>query len=109
MGSGLTKKAEPHAIKNKPMHVPKTNEKPVIVSRSGDLLGTDSITDITNMKLKYITFATTGDFEKWQDENPQAQIHQVTPIIGGLKMNQTTSEQLDATIAPCAVFVLYHE
>jgi hypothetical protein len=62
-----------------------------------------------NMKRKYATFTTTGDFEKWQDENPQAIIHQVTPIIGGLQMNQTTPEKMDATIAPCAVFVLYHE
>jgi hypothetical protein len=85
------------------------NATPKPKTPAGDLFGTDSITDKTNMKLKYITFATTGDFEKWQDENPQAKIHQITPIIGGLKMNQTTSEQLDATIAPCAVFVLYHE
>ena len=61
------------------------------------------------MKLKYTSFTTSADFEKWQDENPKAIVSQITPIIGGLQMNQTNPEQLDAKLAPVAICVVYHE
>jgi len=59
------------------------------------------------MKMKYITFNTSEDFEKWQNENPKIEIIQITPLLSGLSMSKKTPICLSATIAPCAVFVLY--
>ena len=52
-------------------------------------------------------FASSEAFEKWQDENPEAQISVIQPVITGFNMAQTEITKTEAT-SDCKVFVTYY-
>ena len=57
--------------------------------------------------LGYKFFNTSEDFEKWQSDNPECQITQVTPYFNGLSADTKDEDHMKFDVSPPIVFVVF--